>query len=62
MLWFNSCPKCGGTVFLEKDQYGLYKQCMQCSYIHDVNVLSNLEGNQENLASTEKLHEMVGAV
>jgi len=26
------CPKCGGNLFLDSDQYGWYEQCLQCSY------------------------------
>ncbi len=26
------CPKCGGNVYLLKDYYGWYEQCLQCSY------------------------------
>ena len=27
------CPKCGGNMYLDKDFYGWYEQCLQCSYI-----------------------------
>ena len=30
------CPKCKGRLLLEKDNYGLYQQCLQCGYIHDL--------------------------
>ena len=30
------CPKCKGFLMREKDRYGLYEQCMQCGYIHDL--------------------------
>jgi len=26
------CPKCGGNIFLDKDLYGWYEQCLQCSH------------------------------
>ena len=26
------CPKCGGNVYLDRDYYGWYEQCLQCSY------------------------------
>ena len=26
------CPKCGGNMYLDKDFYGWYEQCLQCSY------------------------------
>jgi hypothetical protein len=33
------CPRCKGRLLLEKDRYGLYEQCMQCGYIHDLQTL-----------------------
>jgi DNA-directed RNA polymerase subunit M/transcription elongation factor TFIIS len=27
------CPKCGGNVYLDRDVYGWYEQCLQCSYM-----------------------------
>jgi len=27
------CPKCGGNVFVYRDLYGWYEQCLQCSRI-----------------------------
>jgi hypothetical protein len=28
----NKCPKCGGNLYLDSDQYGWYEQCLQCSF------------------------------
>jgi DNA-directed RNA polymerase subunit M/transcription elongation factor TFIIS len=33
-MWrFKSCPKCGGDVYIDKDQYGWFEHCLQCGYI-----------------------------
>ncbi len=37
------CPKCGGNLFLDSDQYGWYEQCLQCSY---TGYLKSIAGNQ----------------
>jgi len=54
MLRFNRCPRCKGTLVLDKDLYGWYEECIQCGYLHDI----------ERNDFTEKLpvaqHEMVG--
>jgi hypothetical protein len=34
-----SCPRCRGDVFLDRDQYGWYEQCLQCSYRRDLEVI-----------------------
>ena len=26
------CPKCGGNIYLDNDQYGWYEKCLQCGY------------------------------
>lgn len=32
MIWFKSCPRCGGDLAEYKDWYGLYISCIQCGY------------------------------
>lgn len=38
-MWrIKSCPKCGGDMFFNKDEDNIwYEQCLQCSYLHEVN-------------------------
>ena len=36
MLWTKSCPRCQGDVFLDHDEYGYYKHCLQCGNVHDL--------------------------
>lgn len=35
---FKACPKCKGDVFIEKDMFGWYEQCLQCGHMHDLEV------------------------
>jgi len=30
------CPKCKGFLMLEKDMHGLYQECLQCGYVHEL--------------------------
>ena len=30
------CPKCSGNVYIDKDKFGWYEQCLQCGYIADL--------------------------
>jgi DNA-directed RNA polymerase subunit M/transcription elongation factor TFIIS len=32
----NKCPRCGGYMFLDKDQDNWYAKCLQCSYQRDL--------------------------
>jgi len=44
MLRFKCCPKCKGDVILRiKDKYGWYDQCLQCGYLHDLEVIAKIE-------------------
>ena len=36
------CPKCKGHLLLEKDNYGLYQQCLQCGYLHDLQTFPSI--------------------
>ena len=36
MIRMKSCPKCRGTVRIDRDQYGWYEQCIQCGFVRDL--------------------------
>lgn len=33
------CPRCGGNMLLNNDLYGWYEQCLQCSYLRDLDAI-----------------------
>jgi ribosomal protein S27AE len=41
---FKKCPRCGGDLFMDSDMDGWYEQCLQCSYRHDLQPLTQLKG------------------
>lgn len=34
-----SCPKCGGSLHYEYDGSDKYGTCLQCGYVHNLNVI-----------------------
>ena len=30
------CPKCGGNIFIDKDIYSWYEECLQCGKKYDL--------------------------
>jgi hypothetical protein len=36
MIYFKSCARCKGDVFLDKDWYGEYLKCLQCGHTRDL--------------------------
>lgn len=51
-MWkLKRCPRCGGDIFLDKDQYTWYMQCLQCGYLRD---LDNIAEFKEQPAEREK--------
>ncbi len=42
-LRLERCPKCKGYVTLQKDSYGLYEECLQCGYVHDLLTFAEAE-------------------
>jgi DNA-directed RNA polymerase subunit M/transcription elongation factor TFIIS len=42
----DNCPKCKGQLLLEKDNYGLYQQCLQCGYLHDLKTFPMLDSEK----------------
>jgi len=46
MIWWklNSCPRCNGDMFIEKElYYGWYKQCIMCGYTYELRDAAKLE-------------------
>jgi DNA-directed RNA polymerase subunit M/transcription elongation factor TFIIS len=41
-----NCPKCKGNLILEKDDYGLYQQCLQCGYLHELKTFPIIESEE----------------
>jgi len=33
------CPKCGGTLYMDRDFHGWYEQCLQCGLMNDLEIL-----------------------
>ena len=33
------CPRCEGNVYLDKDHYGWYEECLQCGYTRDLQAI-----------------------
>jgi ribosomal protein S27AE len=34
----SSCPRCGGSLFVDRDMDGWYEQCINCSYRNELKV------------------------
>ena len=49
------CPKCGGNVYLDRDLYGWYEQCLQCGYTCDLKSIVEARGKvgKGNLGQAE---------
>lgn len=30
------CPRCDGDIFIDRDLYGWFEQCIQCGYTRDL--------------------------
>ena len=52
-----SCPKCKGYLMLEKDTHGLYEECLQCGYSHDLQTVAAV--NMEQDKSKQEIDNIV---
>ena len=34
----SGCPRCGGSLFVDRDMEGWYEQCINCSYRNELKV------------------------
>jgi DNA-directed RNA polymerase subunit M/transcription elongation factor TFIIS len=39
------CPKCGGKMMPDRDEYGAYEQCIQCGYLMDLKLSATQDEN-----------------
>jgi hypothetical protein len=46
------CPKCHGSLFLDRDRYGWYEQCLQCGYEKSLDWTNELPGKVERRLSS----------
>lgn len=51
-----SCPRCSGSMLLERDWYGAYGTCICCGYVYEASASSALEilREEEQLAATRQ--------
>ena len=33
MLYLKGCPRCEGDIYADRDEYGEYRQCLQCGFV-----------------------------
>ena len=33
MLYLKGCPRCAGDIYADRDEYGEYRQCLQCGFV-----------------------------
>jgi DNA-directed RNA polymerase subunit M/transcription elongation factor TFIIS len=38
LIVLKRCPRCNGDLFIDRDQYGLFLQCLQCGYLQDLHM------------------------
>ncbi len=61
-MWrLRSCPRCSGDMFIDKDIYGWYEKCLQCSYQHDLKELAEFKkqearGEREPVKAGKSAH------
>jgi hypothetical protein len=43
-MWeLKKCPRCGGDMFIDRDIYGWYVKCLQCSYCFELSSLDEIQ-------------------
>ena len=58
-LRLKSCPRCKGDLALDLDQWGLYEQCIQCGYLHDLEDTVTVKQQPIQKISTKNLSKLM---
>jgi len=54
-----ACERCGGDMSYERDIYGRFRQCLQCSYLEDLPSETAAEATKEGEQAPESVAEAV---
>ena len=55
MFFFRACPKCQGDMYLDRDIYGPFVECLQCGLIRDLKVNERFGGYSSEREAGEPL-------
>ena len=58
MIKFKGCPKCQGDLYLERDAYGRYVNCLQCGFTRDLPAAATAAGAQPAKATAPALYDL----
>jgi DNA-directed RNA polymerase subunit M/transcription elongation factor TFIIS len=56
MMFLKACPRCRGDLYINRDIYGTYLECVQCGYIRDLaeETASRLKATADSLEAERK--------
>ena len=54
MVWFKSCKRCSGDLYLGRDSYGSFMSCLQCGA-----VVADFEQESPTSVIVEELESLV---
>ena len=49
------CPKCGGSLYLDRDQFGFFEQCLQCGLVSDLKEIVEAKKNSKEVVEPVKV-------
>ncbi len=55
MFFLKACPKCHGDIYIDRDIYGSFAECLQCGLLGDLKVNERLDGYSSDRAASEPL-------
>jgi hypothetical protein len=62
MPGLKECPRCKGSIFIDRDHLGWYEQCLQCGYQRDLPTPEEATGHGHKLLKhkRDKARSMAG--
>ena len=55
MFFFKACPKCHGDMYIDRDSYGPFVECLQCGLLRDLKVTKKFVGYSSDREAGEAL-------
>jgi len=59
MLFLKCCPRCKGDIYLDKDTYGHFIECLQCGFSKDLHEKVRESSAEEAVRPEEAVAEPV---
>lgn len=54
MSSLKNCTRCNGVIWVDRDEYGWYEECLMCGFVHDLESVAVAGKNDQGISYPEE--------